>query len=81
MYCPPLTLVATVSLSWVAAVRGCCNTAQEWIENYLTTNNKTCMIVSHDSQFLNNVCTHIIHYEELKLKVRQPCLRQDKTIV
>lgn len=41
----------------------------EWIEKYLVDSGKTCMIVSHDSQFLNNVCTHIIHYEELKLKV------------
>lgn len=26
------------------------------------------MIVSHDSGFLDNVCTHIIHYENRKLR-------------
>lgn len=26
------------------------------------------MIVSHDSNFLETVCTHIIHYENRKLK-------------
>jgi len=29
----------------------------------------TSMIVSHDSSFLDKVCTHIIHYERFKLKV------------
>ena len=28
----------------------------------------TSMIVSHDSGFLDNVCTHIIHYENRKLR-------------
>ncbi|PWN50647.1 putative mrna export factor elf1 [Violaceomyces palustris] len=40
-----------------------------WLENYLTSNpNITCLIVSHDSGFLDNVCTDIIHYEKKKLK-------------
>ncbi|KAG0269286.1 translational elongation factor EF-1 alpha [Actinomortierella ambigua] len=40
-----------------------------WLENYLTSlPNVTSMIVSHDSSFLDNVCTGIIHYESRKLK-------------
>jgi len=40
-----------------------------WLENYLCTQETvSSMIVSHDSSFLDNVCTHIIHYETRKLK-------------
>ncbi|KAF8953145.1 translational elongation factor EF-1 alpha [Podila verticillata] len=40
-----------------------------WLENYLTSlPNVTSMIVSHDSSFLDTVCTGIIHYESRKLK-------------
>ena len=40
-----------------------------WLEKYLTgLENVTSMIVSHDSGFLDNVCTDIIHYEDRKLK-------------
>ncbi|KAI8853491.1 P-loop containing nucleoside triphosphate hydrolase protein [Chytridium lagenaria] len=40
-----------------------------WLEAYLTgLTHVTCMIVSHDSGFLDRVCTHIIHYENRKLK-------------
>ncbi|KAG0346314.1 translational elongation factor EF-1 alpha [Podila humilis] len=40
-----------------------------WLENYLTSlTHVTSMIVSHDSSFLDNVCTGIIHYESRKLK-------------
>jgi elongation factor 3 len=40
-----------------------------WLTNYLTSlTHVTSMIVSHDSGFLDNVCTHIIHYENRKLK-------------
>jgi elongation factor 3 len=36
-----------------------------WLENFLITNTqKTSMIISHDSGFLDRVCTHIIHYED-----------------
>ncbi|KAH9963914.1 P-loop containing nucleoside triphosphate hydrolase protein [Russula dissimulans] len=39
-----------------------------WLEDYLIAhNNVTCLIVSHDSRFLDNVTTDIIHYEEKKL--------------
>ncbi len=40
-----------------------------WLEEYLTgLNQVTSIIVSHDSGFLDNVCTDIIHYEDRKLK-------------
>merc|ERR1711871_1420499 len=37
----------------------------EYIQNLKTC---TCLIVSHDTKFLDNVCTNITHYENLKLK-------------
>lgn len=41
-----------------------------WLENYLTSlTDVTSIIVSHDSGFLDNVCTNIIHYENRKLKI------------
>ena len=40
-----------------------------WLVNYLThLPQVTSMVVSHDSGFLDNVCSHIIHYENRKLK-------------
>jgi len=40
-----------------------------WLQNYLNSlTNVTSMIVSHDSGFLDTVCTGIIHYETRKLK-------------
>lgn len=40
-----------------------------WLEHYLNTLvDVTCMIVSHDSGFLDNVCTNILHYEVRKLR-------------
>ncbi len=40
-----------------------------WLEKYLVgLDDVTSMIVSHDSGFLDNVCTDIIHYEDRKLK-------------
>jgi elongation factor 3 len=41
-----------------------------WLVNYLkNANNVSCIIVSHDSGFLDNVCTNIIHYDNRKLKI------------
>jgi len=41
----------------------------KWLEDYLNQlSNVTCLIVSHDAGFLDNVCTGIIHYEHLKLR-------------
>jgi len=40
-----------------------------WLEDYLNKmTNVTSLIVSHDSGFLDNVCTNIMHYENRKLK-------------
>lgn len=40
-----------------------------WLQNYLVTHtNITSIIVSHDSGFLDYVCTDIIHYENRKLR-------------
>jgi elongation factor 3 len=38
-----------------------------WLTNYLTTCGITLIVVSHDSGFLDAVCTGIIHYENKKL--------------
>lgn len=46
-----------------------------WLEHYLThLPDVTSMVVSHDSGFLDNVCTGIIHYENRKLKHYVVCL-------
>lgn len=48
-----------------------------WLENYLVSNNNiTVLTVSHDSSFLDNVCTDIIHYEQKKLKYYRGNLSQ-----
>jgi len=40
-----------------------------WLVKYLQSlTDVTCIIVSHDSGFLDDVCTYIIHYESFKLK-------------
>ncbi|XP_076803818.1 ATP-binding cassette sub-family F member 1-like [Clavelina lepadiformis] len=38
-----------------------------WLDNYLQNWKKTLLIVSHDQSFLDNVCTDIIHLDNLKL--------------
>lgn len=41
----------------------------KWITDYLTTiTTATSIIVSHDSKFLNNVCTDILHLNRFKIK-------------
>mmetsp|Transcript_2433 Transcript_2433/g.3685 ORF Transcript_2433/g.3685 Transcript_2433/m.3685 type:complete len:1030 (-) Transcript_2433:2210-5299(-) len=41
-----------------------------WLENYLTSlSHVSAILVSHDSGFLDHVCTHIIDYNNRKLKV------------
>ena len=41
-----------------------------WLEGYLNgLASVTSIIVSHDSGFLDRVCTNIIHYEDLKLRI------------
>ncbi|XP_019849794.1 PREDICTED: ATP-binding cassette sub-family F member 1-like [Amphimedon queenslandica] len=38
-----------------------------WLDNYLQCWKKTLLIVSHDQNFLNDVCTDVIHLDQLKL--------------
>jgi len=41
----------------------------KWLQEYLKTHTDiTSLIVSHDSGFLDEVCTDILHYEQRKLK-------------
>lgn len=43
--------------------------AVKWLTDYIINlKTCTCLVVSHDTKFLDNVCTNIIHYENLKLK-------------
>lgn len=40
-----------------------------WLTKYLTgLKNVTSIIVSHDSSFIDDVCSHIVHFEQRKLK-------------
>ncbi|ORY74783.1 P-loop containing nucleoside triphosphate hydrolase protein [Leucosporidium creatinivorum] len=44
----------------------------EWLQNYLNAQSHiTCMIVSHDSGFLDAVCTNIVHYQKKQLHYYQ----------
>jgi len=43
--------------------------AVKWLTDYvINLKTCTCLLVSHDTKFLDAVCTNIIHYENLKLK-------------
>lgn len=43
--------------------------AIKWLTEYIVNlTTCTCLLVSHDTKFLDAVCTNIIHYENLKLK-------------
>merc|ERR1711994_237364 len=39
-----------------------------WLNNYLVAWKKTLLIVSHDQQFLDDVCTDVVHLDQMKLK-------------
>ncbi|MBC8051574.1 MAG: ABC-F family ATP-binding cassette domain-containing protein [Sphingobacteriaceae bacterium] len=39
----------------------------EWLESYLTTGQKTLIMVTHDRYFLDNVCNHIMELEDKKI--------------
>lgn len=42
----------------------------KWVKNYINSlTNVTCIMVSHDSGFLRDCCTHIIQIQRLKLKI------------
>ena len=36
-----------------------------WLDNYLQNWKKTLLIVSHDQSFLDNVCSDIIHLDQV----------------
>ena len=38
-----------------------------WLDNYLSKWKKTLLIVSHDQDFLDNVCTDIVHLDRRQL--------------
>jgi len=41
-----------------------------WLKNYIKSTTKaTFLIISHDIKFMDEVCTNMIHYETMKLKV------------
>src|SRR5688572_21873297 len=39
-----------------------------WLEEYLKTYNRILVIISHSQDFLNNVCTNIIHLKNQQIK-------------
>ena len=46
----------------------------EWLEEYLTRNQITLLMVTHDRYFLNNVCDEILEMESGKLFRHKGCL-------
>eukprot|EP01117_Protostelium_nocturnum_P019309 TRINITY_DN8339_c0_g2_i2.p1 TRINITY_DN8339_c0_g2~~TRINITY_DN8339_c0_g2_i2.p1 ORF type:complete len:102 (+),score=39.62 TRINITY_DN8339_c0_g2_i2:183-488(+) len=38
-----------------------------WLEEYLKTFNRILLMVSHSQDFMNNVCTNIIHFQQKTL--------------
>lgn len=38
-----------------------------WLENWIKDSDATVVVISHDRQFLDNTCTHIVHIEHQKL--------------
>ena len=45
-------------------------TTNLWLRNYIkNTKDVTFLVISHDIKFLDEVCTNVVHYENLKLKV------------
>lgn len=63
-YLMGMTCLIMFSLSKRCA-RSCVHCAQKYLMDMTSISS---MIVSHDSKFLDTVCTHIIHYENRKLK-------------
>ncbi len=40
-----------------------------WFEHWLLEQNCSVVLISHDREFLDNVCTHVLHLAQQKLKV------------
>ena len=46
-----------------------------WLGEYLATYPNTLLVVSHDADFLDSVCSHVVHLVSAITKVRvEPCL-------
>lgn len=45
-----------------------------WLEDYLSKWKKILLMVSHSQDFLNNVCTHIVHLTNKKLNYYTGCV-------
>lgn len=45
-----------------------------WLEDYLSKWKKILLMVSHSQDFLNNVCTHIVHLTHKKLVYYTGCV-------
>ena len=39
-----------------------------WLEKYLSNYNRILIMVSHSQDFMNGVCTNIMHMQDRKLK-------------
>ena len=42
-----------------------------WLDNYLQNWKKTLLVVSHDQSFLDNVCSDIIHLDQVSLFIHR----------
>lgn len=40
-----------------------------WLESWLSAYRGTLLLISHDRDFLNNICTHIAHLEQQKIQL------------
>lgn len=40
-----------------------------WVERWLLEQNCSVVLISHDREFLDNICTHVLHLAQQKLKV------------
>ena len=40
-----------------------------WLESWLTAYRGTLLLISHDRDFLNNICSHIAHLEQQKIQL------------
>ncbi len=40
-----------------------------WLESWLSAYRGTLLLISHDRDFLNNICTHIAHLEQQRIQL------------
>ncbi len=51
-----------------------------WLESWLKNYQGTLLLISHDRDFLNQVCTHILHFEQQNAKIYQGNYQQFERI-